>query len=119
MAKKRKRRIWVYVLAVIAAAIIGFIFYYNIVTHIEPPTELDPKAMGFERRETGPGQYVHDQGWLRKNKYGLWEMYIEGSPLELGILHGLLVLSRVPKHKKTYRNYFISFEQADSPLSLL
>ncbi|MEE4255946.1 MAG: C45 family autoproteolytic acyltransferase/hydrolase [Bacteroidales bacterium] len=90
MAKKRKRKIWLYVLAVMVIAIIGFIFYYNIVTHIEPPTELDPKAMGFERKKNNEGYYVHEKGWLRENRGGLWEMYIEGSPLELGTLHGLL-----------------------------
>lgn len=90
MAKKRKRKIWLYILAVVLIAIVGFIFYYRMVTRIEPPTELDPKAMGFEREEANAGYYVHDKGWLRKNRLGLWEMYIEGSPLELGILHGLL-----------------------------
>ena len=90
MAKKGKRKVWLYVLAVIVIVIVGFVFYYNIVTHIEPPTELDPKAMGFEREETNAGYYVDGKGWLRKNRLGLWEMYIEGSPFELGTLHGLL-----------------------------
>jgi len=90
MARKRRRRIWLYILAVIVLAILGFILYYNIVTRIDPPTEMDPKEMGYERIEVAPETFVHDKGWLRKNTYGLWEMYIEGGPLELGILHGLL-----------------------------
>ena len=90
MARKRKRRIWLYILGAIVLAILGFILYYNIVTRIDPPTELDPKEMGYERSVIDANTFVHDNGWLRKNDYGLWEMYIEGGPLELGILHGLL-----------------------------
>lgn len=90
MAKKRKRRIWLYILAAILIAIIGFILYYKIVTRIDPPTEQDPREMGYERTEVYPMYHTYGNCWLRSNYYNLWEMYIEGSPLELGIMHGLL-----------------------------
>ena len=90
MAKKRRWKIWLYILVGIFFAVLLFIVYFNIVTRIDPPTEMLPGEMGYEREMTGPGSYRCEDSWLRLNDHGLWELYIEGSPLELGTLHGLL-----------------------------
>ncbi len=92
MAKKRKRKVWLFVLAILLCAILGFTLYYNIVTRIDPPTELDPMEMGIEKTEVFPNwYYTSGNSWIRHAAhYNIWEMYIEGSPLELGVLHGML-----------------------------
>jgi isopenicillin-N N-acyltransferase-like protein len=90
MAKKRRLKIWLYILAGFLLAILVFIIYFNIVTRINPPTELDPKEMGFEREQIHQNFYRCEGSWLRLNEYGLWELYIEGDPFELGIVNGIL-----------------------------
>ncbi|RLD36523.1 MAG: hypothetical protein DRI83_05290, partial [Bacteroidetes bacterium] len=72
MAKKRRRKIWLYVLAGLVAIIVAFVIYYKMVTRIDPPTELDPLKMGYEREMTEPGFYRCEESWLRINDYGLW-----------------------------------------------
>jgi len=90
MAKKRRRKIWLYILGGILLAIIFFIVYFKIVTRIDPPTELDPLEMGFEREKVRHGFYRCNESWVRENDYGLWELYIEGDPFELGVVNGIL-----------------------------
>jgi len=119
MAKKRKKRIWLYILATILVAIVCFVFYYNLVIRIQPPTELDPVAMGFERQENGDGSYSCEKGWLARNNYGLWEMYMEGNPLELGIVHGLLGEELVREQESAFVEQIKVMIPSESYLSFL
>lgn len=48
------------------------------------------KGQVSERVEIGPQNYVMDEGWLQKNGYGLWELYLEGDALERGLANGML-----------------------------
>lgn len=43
-----------------------------------------------ERIKTADSTYSSDNGTLAKNKQGLWELYVEGNPLELGLTTGSL-----------------------------
>lgn len=93
MAKKkriRKRKILLYILGFFLLSIIAFIIYFNIVVRISPPTEMDPKNSGLERHEEQAGFYTCEESWLHLNKFGLWELYVEGGPIELGVKHGML-----------------------------
>jgi len=60
------------------------------VTRIDPQTELDPLEMGLEREKVRQGFYRCNENWVRENDYGLWELYIEGNPFELGVVNGIL-----------------------------
>lgn len=57
---------------------------------IAPPTISDTSAWELERVEEGVDCYRIQDNWLRKNKQGLWEAYIEGSPFERGAILGNL-----------------------------
>jgi predicted choloylglycine hydrolase len=56
----------------------------------DPPVkqEADFRTAGIT--EPDSGLYVLEKNWIRKNRYGLWEMYIEGEPFERGVAAGLL-----------------------------
>ncbi len=103
MVKKRKRKIWRYILGGILLAILVFIIYFKIVTRISPPTEMDPMEMGFEREKIHSDFYRCEGSWLKLNDYGLWELYIEGDPFELGVKNGLLTAELV----KTQEDAFV------------
>ncbi len=102
MANKRRRKIWLYVLAGLVAIIVAFVIYYNMVTRIDPPTELDPLKMGYEREMIEPGFYRCEESWLRINDYGLWELYIEGNPFELGVINGILATELVQAQEDAF-----------------
>jgi hypothetical protein len=102
MAKKRRRKIWLYILAALLLAILAFIIYFNLATRIIPPTELDPGAMACERIEAEPGLLSCGAGWLNQNAYGLWELYVEGDPLELGIMNGALTRELIEEQEDAF-----------------
>ena len=72
------------------------------VTRIDPPTELDPLKMGYEREMIEPGFYRCEESWLRINDYGLWELYIEGKPFELGVINGILATELVQAQEDAF-----------------
>ncbi|WP_299529990.1 C45 family peptidase [Ulvibacterium sp.] len=43
-----------------------------------------------ERVRLSDSTFFSEKGYLTKNDYGLWELYIEGNPLELGLTTGSL-----------------------------
>lgn len=51
---------------------------------------MDPLSSGIECIHPGPGVIHCGESWLQLNDYGLWEMYVEGSPFELGVMQGML-----------------------------
>lgn len=55
---------------------------------IHPPVVDDiplPK-----RTQIAPNHFVIGPNYLKKNKFGVWEMYIEGKPYERGLIYGAL-----------------------------
>jgi len=46
--------------------------------------------------------YRYEDSWLRKNKYGLWEMYISGSPEELGLKNGILAKGLIHSQEEAF-----------------
>ncbi len=90
MPKKKRRKIYLYIPGAILLAIVVFIFYFKSVTRIDPPTDLSTKSKIYERLVIEPGFLKCNKNWLNHNDYGLWELYIEGGPTELGVINGIL-----------------------------
>lgn len=65
-----------------------FLTYVIISSNIAPP-EVDEIQLG-ERKKVGENHYTLGNNWLKKNKFGIWEMYIEGEPYERGLAYGKL-----------------------------
>lgn len=55
-----------------------------------PQIESTKNVSSYKRISLGENHYVIGNNWLRKNKSGIWEMYLEGSPYERGLIYGLL-----------------------------
>ncbi len=90
---KRKGRGWRRLrnaLIIMVIIITGLIIYFNIVTKITPPKITDLSILKVKRENPAPNFYKIGNSWLKKNKYGLWEMYLEGSPFEIGVINGKL-----------------------------
>lgn len=63
---------------------------FNLSTKISPPEIDDFSILEIERENLATDFYKIGNSWLRKNNYGLWEMYLEGSPFEIGVINGKL-----------------------------
>lgn len=55
-----------------------------------------------ERQKVGENHYVLGNNWLKKNEYGIWEMYIEGAPYERGLIYGELAKELVQKQEDIF-----------------
>ena len=69
--------------------LVGFV-YYNIVAGISPPEIANQEAFQLNRENPSENYYTVGKNWLKKNSSGLWEMYVEGNPFEMGAISGIL-----------------------------
>ncbi len=64
-----------------------FLYYY---LQFDPPEIKDFSVLKLERDTISENHYSIGNNWIRKNSYGLWEMYIEGDAFERGVIQGKL-----------------------------
>lgn len=74
----------------VALLILGIYIYYS--SDVEPPkVSVDDRIIGEQRVHVEGSLYtIEDTNWIRKNEYGLYEMYVSGKPYELGMKNGKL-----------------------------
>lgn len=78
----------------------GLLFAYLAwVSKINPPKVSDLSALQLQREEPDTGLYTIKNSWLRKSNTGLYEMYVEGAPYELGTVNGKLSEELVKKQE--------------------
>ncbi len=70
--------------------ICSFLAYFHITVDQGHPSINVATLENQERIEIAKDYYHFNNNWLRKNKWGLWEMYLEGNGYERGLAHGKL-----------------------------
>lgn len=78
-----------YLLMIFLVLIFIFCIYVLKVSDFKPPI-VDTSALTLQKVHVEGSLYTIGDNWIRKNKYGLWEMYVSGSPFELGVKNGKL-----------------------------
>ncbi|MCO5261145.1 MAG: C45 family autoproteolytic acyltransferase/hydrolase [Crocinitomicaceae bacterium] len=68
--------------------IFGLLLYVMFHATVKEPTVYDTKIG--KREKIAKNYYVLGNNYLKKNEFGIWEMYIEGSPYERGLIYGEL-----------------------------
>lgn len=84
----RLKKSYKFLLAVLAIIFLLTLVFYFLV-RITPP-EVKATPIGFERELLSEDHYVLGPHSLKKNKYGIWEMYVEGEAYERGLAIGQL-----------------------------
>jgi len=69
-----------------------------------PEVESSKTLQSYKRVRVGQDHYKVDNCWLKKNKYGIWEMYLEGSPYERGLIYGILSKELMEKQEIYFVN---------------
>ncbi len=88
-------------LVLLCVLVVGYFWFKQRVTILPPAVEFTA-VIEEERVVTGVDSYSIRNNWLRKNEEGLYEMYLEGSPYELGLLHGKLAKELVQKQEDVF-----------------
>lgn len=93
-AKPIKKRKWLrrlgFVLGFFGVLIFAFLIWFYFATRVHPP-ECKPTAITQSKRVSlAANRWQHGNCVLQKGPYGLYEMYLEGNPYEIGYTHGSL-----------------------------
>lgn len=77
-------------LLVLLILIAGLSIYGYFAIKIEVPTIANDTTINWKRETISPQFYKVNHNWIKQNKAGLWELYVEGNPYERGIANGML-----------------------------
>ncbi|PJB13797.1 MAG: peptidase C45 [Flavobacteriales bacterium CG_4_9_14_3_um_filter_32_8] len=69
-----------------------------------PPIDAKYSLAQYKRIEVAPNHYQVGNCWLKKNDYGIWEMYLEGEPYERGLIYGVLAKELMEKQEVHFVN---------------
>ncbi|MCE7041587.1 C45 family peptidase [Dyadobacter sp. CY312] len=91
----------------LARIFIGFLLFMGVLFALflwriripAPEIESTKSVDSYKRVKLGKDHYQVEKCWLKKNRYGIWEMYLEGSPYERGLIYGVLAKELMEKQE--------------------
>jgi isopenicillin-N N-acyltransferase like protein len=101
--KKFWKRTGYVFLTFLGLLLVGFI-YLVIVSTTHPPKPADTSSLQLQRTEPSPGLYSIKNNWFRKSNTGLYELYVEGSPYEMGVVNGKLTAELVQRQEDHFND---------------
>ncbi len=78
------------VVGVICLLFVLLAVYLVWVSNIKPPAITDTSVEQLQRVQQDGSFYTLNNNWFRKSNSGLYEMYVEGTPFERGVINGKL-----------------------------
>lgn len=87
---KKILKILAWTLGILLLLIGAFCFYVYKVSDVTPPDIKDTSAMALQVATPDGSLRTIGNNWLRKNEWGMYEMYVAGAPFERGVINGKL-----------------------------
>lgn len=75
-------------------------YTFIISASIPAPFIKDQSALQLKRQTIDSNTYTIGNNFIQKNKYGLYEMYLEGDDFERGVIYGKLARNSLPIRNK-------------------
>ncbi len=105
MLKRRKiLRVFAYVTGGFLVLVLVGIIYLVSVASLPDPAIKAPVVEKLRRTEQHSGVYAIGNNWIVKNRYGLYEMYVEGAPYERGVINGKLSAELVQRQEMHFND---------------
>lgn len=92
---------------------------YVLETRLQIPVDNLPDLSSYKREKVADDAYIIGKSWIRKNDHGIWEMYLEGGPLERGITYGKLAEELVVKQEDAFIGQILELVPSRSYLRFL
>jgi len=99
---KRLLKVLLYILGILLLGIFLFCLYVWKVSDVQPPKIADTSAVTLQKSHPEGSLYTIDDNWIRKDRYGLYEMYVSGTPFERGVKNGKLSQQLVIDQEKAF-----------------
>jgi hypothetical protein len=87
---KKILKFFAWFFGILLLTLVIFCIYVWKVSDIKPPVVADQSAVKLQRTTVDSTAYTLGNNWIRKSKYGLYEMYTSGAPFERGVIDGKL-----------------------------
>ncbi|MCR6638614.1 MAG: C45 family peptidase [Sporocytophaga sp.] len=94
----KKRHVFTGIIAIFLFLIIWFIS----VALAYPPVPPNTNVQSLQREELSKGFYRIGNNWFKQNEYGIYEMYVEGSPYDRGVINGKLSSELVKRQEDIF-----------------
>lgn len=94
------------------------VYIYN-VSEFEPPAIADSSALKAEANYVDNSLHAVENDWIRKNEYGLYEMYVSGSPYALGVKNGRLSRQQIIDQEVAFTDQIKQMIPSDGYLKFL
>ena len=79
-----------------------FILFIYILFASQISTPEVPKIQIGKREKVGENHYVIGSNYLKKNNFGVWEMYLEGDPYQRGLIYGELAQELIQRQEDIF-----------------
>ncbi len=91
-------------LSILGILILLFVLLFAGIKPSPPDPPTDKESLYYNRvpTEIDSGLYVLDNNWLRQNRYGMWEMYVEGDAFDRGVATGKLSEQLVQQQEEVF-----------------
>ncbi|MEO6316919.1 MAG: C45 family peptidase [Chitinophagaceae bacterium] len=99
LKKRRLRKRLLNTLLVLTGLLLGGFIWLAVIAHVNPPKPADTSSLQLKRSEPSPGFYTINNNWFRKSNSGLYELYVEGTPYERGVINGKLTEELVQRQE--------------------
>lgn len=87
---KKIFKVFAWTISILILCLLLFGVYVWSVSDAKPPVVSDTAVMNLQRTQLDSETFVIGDNWIRKNQYGLYEMFVSGKPFERGVINGKL-----------------------------
>jgi len=99
--------------------LIALFIYFAIAVQLSEPEINDTSILDTPLQSSSEDFVICGKGRLQHNKYGLWELYLEGNPFELGVINGKLTKELIEKQEIAFVNQINKMIPSRSYLNFL
>jgi len=92
------------VMGLLLAFIIFIVISIRLSINIAAPEVEESIVQELKREQVGKDHYRCGNNWLKKNEFGLWEMYVEGDAFSRGVIQGVLCKDLIYRQEKAFVN---------------
>jgi hypothetical protein len=85
----------------LGVAILWLLLLYVLFKSYVTPPEVPQVSIG-QRTQVAENYFVLGNNYLRKNDFGIWEMYLEGEPYERGLIYGELAQELIQRQEDIF-----------------
>jgi isopenicillin-N N-acyltransferase like protein len=116
---KKILKFFAWFFGILLLTLIIFCIYVWKVSDIKPPVVADQNAVKLQRTTLDSTAYTLGNNWIRKSKYGLYEMYTSGAPFERGTINGKLSKELIVSQEEAFTHQIKKMIPSTSYLKFL